>query len=108
MDRMDAIAWTVPVRAGYLRLSQASSLGRNWWRRPWAWCGVHWRDWAGDSQTFTALPPSTLSPGCGVPTTGTWPCSLLIIGRTLLDRLKLNLARAVNQLRREVRAQNWG
>ena len=37
-----------------------------------------------------------------------WSCSLFTIGRTLLDRLKPNLARAVNQLRREVLTQNWG
>ena len=37
-----------------------------------------------------------------------WSCSLFTIGRTLLDRLKLNLARAMNQLRREVLTQNWG
>ena len=37
-----------------------------------------------------------------------WSCSLFTIGRTLLDRLKLNLPRAMNQLRREVLTQNWG
>ena len=63
MDRMDAIAWTVSVCAGYLRLSQASNLERNWWRRPWAWCGVHWRSWADASQPTAALPPSTASSG---------------------------------------------
>jgi len=35
-------------------------------------------------------------------------CSLLTIGRTLPDRLKLNLARAADRLRREVPAQNQG
>jgi len=60
---MGTAAWTVWVCAGYLRLSQASNLERNRWRRPWAWGGVHWRSWTGVSQPKATLLPSVASNG---------------------------------------------